>query len=51
MPCQQRAIAKEQCTDAAKQKGRREAYCTSQIHLPNSSPESKKRKTISIVQL
>lgn len=30
-------------------KGRREAYCTSQIHLPNSSPESKKRETISTV--
>lgn len=28
-------------------KRRREAYCTSQVHLPNSSPESKKRETIS----
>ena len=31
-------------------KGSREAYCTSRIHLPNSSPESKKRETISAVQ-
>lgn len=31
-------------------KGGGEAYCTRQIHLPNSSPESKKRETISSVQ-
>lgn len=36
---------------AAKQRGGGGgAYCTSQIHLPNSSPESKKRETISTVQ-
>lgn len=49
MPCQQKAVVKGQCTSTDK-KGRREAHYTSQIHLPNSSPESKKKETISTVQ-